>query len=172
MVSNLSELNCNNAGLVLCHPFLIELYKALDYLDAHNCFKNPNYKMRAIAILSFMATGNDCDMKPIDLIVPKLLCGVPINHTLPNSIIVSSIEKEFAQELLEALIKHWKSLKQVNVDVLRRQFLCRPGLLKLGKTYELAIETNTIDILLESIPWNFNRITLPWSTNMIQVTWR
>ncbi|WP_298904105.1 contractile injection system tape measure protein [uncultured Psychroserpens sp.] len=172
MVNDISELHCNNAGLILCHPFLIELFKTNDYLDVRHCFKNTDNQIRAVLLLNFMANGKDYNLNSLDLIIQKLLCGMPINHTLPDHITLSTTEKKSALELLEALIGHWKSLKQSNINVLRDQFLRRPGLLRFNNTCELAIQNNTIDILLDNVPWDINRITLPWLPKMILVTWR
>ena len=119
-----------------------------------------------------MATGEDGDIESLDLIMPKLLCGMPIISTIPNNIILLSREKKLAIEMLEALIEHWKNLKQINVNAFRNHFLRRNGSLRINKTNELTIETNAIDILLDGLPWSLSNIKLPWSHKMIIVTWQ
>jgi len=74
--------------------------------------------------------------------------------------------------MLTAIIEHWQVMKNSSINLLRNEFLQRPG--KLKHTEErprLVLERKTQDILLDKIPWNVAMIKLPWKDNIIFVDW-
>jgi hypothetical protein len=82
-------------------------------------------------------------------------------------------DKEIAGDLLDAVISSWSILKNTSRDGLRQQFLQRPGkLIAKDDDWKLLVESNTIDILIDHLPWSVSRIKLPWMKQWLKVDWR
>lgn len=158
-----------NAGLILLHPFLSGLFEILGILHDDGTISD---MPTALAILHFLATGLEA-AEEHELVLPKLLCGLPPEALPGTPHKLSSEEKAEAQALLEAVIKHWKVLLSTTPDGLRGNFLCRAG--KLSKQEEsgwlLQVERASADILLNHLPWGISVIKLPWMSGMLQVDW-
>jgi hypothetical protein len=107
------------------------------------------------------------------LLLPKLLCNVVLDVPLDSNVVLTEAEKEEAEALLRAVIRHWGSLGNTSIDGLRGEFLVRPG--KLSVRYNgdwlLQVETRTVDILLDQLPWGIGMIKLPWMEQMLWVEW-
>ncbi len=156
------------AGLVLLHPFLPQLFKALGIADDDNLLQPE----RAIYLLYFLATGR-IDAKEYELVIPKMLCHFPLQRALESNIIIATAEQEEGSAMLAAVIRHWEVLKNTGVEGLRETFFKRSGKLSLLDNGEwlLQVESNACDILLEQLPWGISMIKLPWMQEMLRVEW-
>ena len=78
-----------------------------------------------------------------------------------------------ADNMLQAAIDQWKFLKNTSPTGLREGFLQRSGkyFTRNDKLY-LQIESDSIDVLLDQLPWNIGIIKLPWMKDMLWVEWR
>jgi hypothetical protein len=77
-----------------------------------------------------------------------------------------------SNNLLQSVIEHWGKLGSTSPDGLRANFLQRTGMLLLMTDhYELRIEEQAADILLNYLPWNYKLIRLPWMQQMLFVLW-
>jgi hypothetical protein len=75
--------------------------------------------------------------------------------------------------MMRAVIAQWSILKSTSPDGLRQGFLQRGGKLQTkNEQLYIEIEKNTIDVLLDHLPWNLSLIRLPWSGQIIRVEWR
>ncbi len=156
------------AGLVLLHPFLPRFFEALGIATDGQILRPE----RALCLLHYLATGQDIAPE-YALILPKLLCNVPLEAPAESAVGLTAAETEEATALLKAVIGHWDALRDTSPDGLRGIFLARPGKLseRNGGDYLLQVETQSFDILLDSLPWGFGIIKLPWMKNMLWVEW-
>ncbi len=162
-------LYVENAGLVLLHPFLAQLFSALGVSDGATLVQ-PD---RALSLLHFLATGRT-DAPEYELVLPKILCHVPLGMPPESQVDLTIAERDEAVALLEAVIRHWQALRNTSPDGLRGAFLLRPGKLSVRDDGEwrLHIESRTHDILLDQLPWGLSMIKLPWMTCILHVEWR
>ncbi|MDO6818884.1 contractile injection system tape measure protein [Zobellia sp. 1_MG-2023] len=159
------------AGMVLLHPFLSKLFRKLKLAEdgAFNDFKS---QCKAVLLLRFLAGGENMG-KDFELLLPKILCGMPANLPLDHTLKLSKKEKKEANNLLKAVIDHWGALGSTSPDGLREGFLIREGkLTKEESGRKLYVEQKAIDVLLDRLPWNLSMIKLPWMKELLYVEWR
>ncbi|WP_452223639.1 contractile injection system tape measure protein [Lacinutrix chionoecetis] len=162
-----------HAGIIITHPFLNNLFKTLDYLEADKHFKNQEVQWRAVYLVYFLATGNNGNVAEVELAMPKVLCGMAINDPIPLDIVLNDRETDMANSLLMALIDHWKKLGQTSIENLQNTFLMRNGKLEIQENgYHIFVEKNGVDILIDFLPWSLNMIILPWQPAIIHTQWR
>ena len=159
------------AGLVLLHPFLRHLFLHIG-LTENGKFTGRESQEKAIWLLHFIATGHT-KSEEYSLVVPKILCGYPLELSPDNNIILRETEKEEAIDMMKAAIEQWTIIQNTSVDGLREGFLQRNGKIytKNDDTC-FVLETRAIDVLLDHLPWNLSIIKLPWRKELIKVEWR
>lgn len=160
-----------HAGLVLLHPFLRHLFLHTG-LTENGKFTGTEAQEKAVWLLHFIATGNT-GAEEYQLVVPKILCGYPLEGSPDNSILLEEIVKEEATDMVKAAIEQWTIIKNTSVEALREGFLQRSG--KIYKKNEdtcFVLETSSIDVLLDHLPWNLSIVKLPWRKELIKVEWR
>jgi hypothetical protein len=157
-----------NAGLVLLHPFLPRLFEGLG-LAAEDKLIQPE---RALCLLHFLTTGQTIAPE-YELILSKILCNIPLATPVESDMALTGSEKEEAEALLEAVIHHWEVLQNTSIDGLRGTFLLRAGKLSLSNDGDclLQVESKTLDILLNQLPWGISMIKLPWMQRLLRVEW-
>lgn len=157
-----------NAGLVLLHPFLPKLFETLSIAEA-NALVQPD---RALLLLHFMATSQG-PPEEHGLVLPKILCNVPLGQPIKTRLRLSKGEKAEAEALLKAVIQHWDALRNTSPDGMRGNFLCRAGKLSRrdANDWLLQVERMSHDVLLDRLPWGIGMIKLPWMDNMLWVEW-
>jgi Contractile injection system tape measure protein len=121
--------------------------------------------------LQYLTVGEE-EVVEYDATLLKLLCALPFETPIDSRIELTDIEKKEVDELLTMVIQHWGALGDVGVDSLRQGFLQRDGKLsKRSDGWLLQIEKQTMDILLDRLPWGFGVVKLPWQTDMLFVEW-
>ncbi|GAB4107756.1 hypothetical protein GCM10028791_02030 [Echinicola sediminis] len=166
--TGLEELEVGQAGLILLHPFLKELFLKTKLLTANNVFSD---RERAVLLLHYLATKKESAFDH-ELIFEKFCCGMRVSTAVNRELVLSKELKSQAEELLKTVIGHWTSLKGTGVDTLRSAFLCRKGKLFLeGKYPKLILERKTQDILLEKLPWGISMVKFPWRKELLFVEW-
>ncbi len=156
------------AGVVLLHPFLPALFERL-HVAAQGELVQPD---RALALLHFLATG-ETRAPEYALVLPKLLCGLPLEDPVGPPVELTDDEKAEADNLLTAVIRHWTALGDTSPDALRGTFLTRPGKLsKRDDDFLLQVEPQSFDVLLDRLPWAISAIRLPWMKILLWVEWR
>lgn len=158
----------DNAGLVLLHPFLPQLFTALGVLNEYRIVR-PG---RALCLLHYLATGVP-RAHEYELALPKVLCNIDLPLPIEPLSLLSAEERNEADDLLGAVVKHWDALRNASIDSLRGTFLIRPGKLSRRRDgdWTLRVQYNTYDILLNSLPWGIATIKLPWMRNLLWVEW-
>ncbi len=156
-----------NAGLVIVAPFLEHFFSACNLLTEGSI--NDNNK--ALALLHYMAFGN-IEYHEYDLVLPKILCGVDEKEPVEIVSFLSMEELDHVNDLLQSVIENWSALKSTSPDGLRETFLQRKGILVFNDdTWQLQVEQNAVDILLESLPWTIGYIKLSWMENVLKTQW-
>lgn len=164
------EIFISNAGLCIVANWLTPFFKATGLLN-DGFFIDAEKQQHAIFLLHFLATK---EMQPTEelLVLPKLLCGWPLQMPAINTISFSENEIAECDDLLKSVIQHWAVLKNTSADGLRESFLQRPGkLTECEEHFLLQPEQQSIDILLEQIPWAFQFTKLPWMKKPLQTEW-
>lgn len=185
--NNLSgSFRIDHAGLVLLAPYLPTLFHRVELnfsveditelKDLPIVCDDRIYK--ALHLLHFLATGEQNPEEP-QLALPKILCGIQIGQVvisesdLANETL-TSFEIEEAENLLQAVIQNWPVLKNTTPQGLQNGFLRRPGLMAWEEgrlSWLLRVERQSMDILLDRLPWGYSVVRLPWMGQMIQVEW-
>lgn len=160
-----------NAGIILLHPFLNQFLKRQKLVE-NGGFVNTHEQKKAVFLLHFLATG-ETEAEEHLLVIPKILCEFPLEEPIEKSIELSESDKNEASDLLTAAIQQWEILKNTSIAGFRESFLQRNGKLITKKEHlYLQIETSSIDLLLDHLPWNLSIIKLPWMKEMLRVEWR
>lgn len=156
-----------SAGLVILAPFLPAFFKSLGWLEEAYLTQ----PARSVSALHYVLSGNDA-ADEIGLVFEKILCGLPVRQSLDLPCLLSEAEKEEATALLQSVIQHWSMLKSTSPDGLRHNFLQREGrlLFKAGQ-WELTVQKQTHDILLDYLPWTIGMIKLPWMKTLLITKW-
>lgn len=157
-----------NAGLVILQPFLKPFFSNLGLLNENNELTD---RVLAAHILHYLATGIEEDFE-FSMVIEAYLCGLPFDEPIPRSVPLSEEVKKACDELLMAVLTHWKALKSTSIPLLRHEFLQRSGKLFLNEdSPRIVVERRTIDILLNKIPWTIGIFKLPWRKQLIYVEW-
>lgn len=160
-----------HAGIILLHPFLSTFFQKLE-LTKGSEFTDLWQHQKAILLLHFLATGEEKGTE-FDLVLPKHLCGWPLNLPIDHTIDINPEEMAEGENLLRAVIDHWGALGSTSIDGLREGFLQREGKLENKQNgWLLRVEQKTMDILLDRLPWNLSLIKLPWMEDMLKVEWK
>ncbi|SES70505.1 hypothetical protein SAMN05216326_10284 [Nitrosomonas marina] len=165
------EYFIQNAGLVLAAPYLPHLFGRLEWLDNDGLINKPAIE-RAVHLLQFIV--NEASQPPeYQLVLNKILCGLPVVMPVSRDIQLNAQELETAESLLNGIIQNWKILGKTSMSGLRETFLQRRGRLVLQEDmWSLTIEPGPFDMLLDQLPWSFSVIKYKWMTRAIQVAWR
>ncbi len=159
-----------NAGLVLLQPFIPELFKKLGILK-NGKFIGENAHHKAVGILQYLVNPKSKPFEDV-LILNKILCGIPISEPVKFELQLMPHEKAACTKMVKAAIKHWSVLKNTSAKGFRESFLQRYGLLKFSdEKWILRIQRNGFDILLNSIPWQYNMIKYSWMENILETEW-
>jgi hypothetical protein len=158
----------HNAGLVIVASFLPMFFKKLSLLSEANELIDNN---KAAMLVQYLASGKEI-IAEFELGLAKILCNLEMETPVDTSIILTSEEKEEANELLLSAIEYWSILKNTSVDGLRDSFLVRDGKLSFNKNeWLLQVEQKPYDMLLQNLPWNISMIKLPWMKNLLKTEW-
>ncbi len=158
------------AGLVLLAPFLQMFFNNLQ-LTGDLGFVDVAAQEKAVFILHYAACKKT-KAEEHELALHKLLCGLPIDYPLPSSMKLTKDEKQETNDLLDAVASQWTSLHTESGQAIRQSFLRRNGLIrKQDGAWLVRIERESIDILIDSLPWGFSIIKTGWMQQLIQVEW-
>lgn len=167
---NIKEYYLSNSGLVVLWPYYVRFFKQLGLLKEQS-FKSTEEQHRAASLLQGLATGQN---KSLEFMLPlnKLLCGIPVNNPLEPMDNLSNEELTDCETLLRAVIEQIPILNNISVDGFRGSFLLREGILKPQPgQWQLYVERETFDVVLDRFPWPFNIVKLPWMEQLLYIEW-
>lgn len=163
-------LYINNAGLVLLWPYLGAFFNHLGLMNG-NQFTNEEAAHRAAHLLQYLATASEDAAEEHELVLNKLLCGLPVEDPISKDFTITEGEKTECENLLNAVVSNWSALKRSSSQALRNTFLVKEGLLTKESDWSLKIERQSIDMLIDRLPWSISIIKLPWCSEMLYVEW-
>ena len=159
----------NGAGCIILHPFLEELFRSNDLL-AVSAFCNAAARERAVRLLAYLTFGDELTPE-YELLLPKLLCGMAWEEPLAP-IELTDAERTACDQLLRAVLTHWRALKSNSIDWMREQFFLRAAKLeRLESHWRLTVERRAQDVLLDGLPWGLGVVGLPWMQGRVYVHW-
>ncbi|HCY41490.1 MAG TPA: hypothetical protein DHV48_09070 [Prolixibacteraceae bacterium] len=159
-----------NAGLILAHPFIQNLFTQTNCLVEKMILHEK--KSLAVHLLHYLATGEEQEFE-CKLGFEKYLCGIAPEFMVDRKIKLTDQEKTECNDLLKSMIGHWTALKNSSPDTLRQMFLQRNGKLDLEQSpHKLYLERMAQDILLEKLPWNISVVKLPWMEDLLFIEWQ
>lgn len=157
-----------NAGLILIHPFLKNLFEHCDLFDSkNNQLLNPEL---CAHLLHYIATGKT-NAPEYDMAFEKFLCNIPLHQTINRHIKLTRKHKAEAKNVIESVQHNWSAMKKSSVALLQNEFFQRPGKLVIDHDYTLTVERKTQDILLEKLGWGIGFVKLPWQEQFIFINW-
>jgi hypothetical protein len=159
-----------NAGVVLLHPFMPRLFRKLELAD-ERAFKDDASRDMASLLIHHLATG-ETRAPEYALVLPKLLCGIPMDGPLDYSLRVRAEAQTEARNLLQSAIEHWAALGASSPELLQNEFLRRAGKLDRRESgWFLQVERKPFDVLLTRLPWGIGMVKLPWMDEVLRVEW-
>ncbi|MCI3939199.1 contractile injection system tape measure protein [Chryseobacterium aahli] len=167
----ISSLYIDNAGLVILHPFLLNLFQKLNLCN-NEVWIDKESQHKAVLLTQYLVTGQEVFFEN-ELILNKLICGFPIESVINTKQKISKEEKEICNDLLLVVLEYWSVMKNSSVEALRETFLQRAGKLSLSETHpsELWVEEKGVDVLLASLPWGIGLVQTPWMNNFLHCYW-
>ena len=160
-----------DAGLVLLHPFIRFLMQNVG-LVKDGRFVSALARVRAVHLLRDL-TGSQEPHFSHNLILEKILCGLPPGYAIPSEWEPDEKEKEETEALLNAVCGYWRPLSGSSARALRDGFILRPGTVEpFEDTWIVKVEGRTIDILLDELPWELSLIHFPWLEDPVSVEWQ
>jgi len=167
----ISSLYIDNAGLVILHPFLVNLFQKLNLCN-DEVWKDKESQHKAVLLTQYLITGQEIFFEN-ELILNKLICGFSVENVINTRQKISEEEKEVCNDLLSVVIEYWSVMKNTSVEALRETFLQRAGKLSLSEVHssELWVEEKGVDVLLASLPWAIGMIQTPWMDNFLHCYW-
>ena len=166
----IEECYVSNAGLVFFWPYLTPFFTNLGLLDGQQ-FKSESARKKAILALQYLVSDAPV-MAEHQLPLNKLLCGLPLNEPLENSLELSPGEKEACLALLESVTQNWPAMQGTSIEGFQQTFVQREGVLKkFDYGWQLQVEKMTFDMLMESLPWQIGVIKTTWMEQPIYTEW-
>ncbi|MCD8172379.1 MAG: hypothetical protein LUD76_02800 [Alistipes sp.] len=161
----------SNAGMVLLAPFYPRLFTVTG-LTSDNIFPGIKQKCKALYLLQYAVWGEPY-FPEYELPLNKILVGLEKAEPVERYVPLIPDELADADSMLEGAILHWTKLKGSSAEALREGFLQRDGRLEfLADRIELAVETKSYDMLLDSLPWSYSVVKYPWMPQPLMVKWR
>jgi hypothetical protein len=167
---NKQGIPVRNAGIVLLNDYIAILLNRLNLL-LENQFKSVDHQVSAVQYLQYVVTGIQ-ETEEVYLPLNKVLCGLPLRHTVPDFIEISESEKNLINGLLEAAISHWPEIGECSTDGFRGNWLVREGILtEHEERWELTVEKRAYDVLINRSPFAFSIIKYHWMDKPLHVIW-
>lgn len=160
----------NNAGLILLHPFLPDLFERSG-LTKENKWVDEQSQYLGVGLLNWMATAGG-STEEFNLPLPKILCGLDPEALITGDHPIDEELKSHAEELLGSVISQWSALKNTGIETFRHTFLQRTGkLTPVDNGLLLQVEPHAADILLGKLPWGIGIVKLPWMYQILYTEW-
>lgn len=165
-------MTVQRAGLVLAIPFLPAFFKELE-LFRDKQFVSKEAQHHAVYLLYHLATGSEELPDEHHLVFEKICCGLDVTDLLLPFKGFSAREKEETNNLLLSILDAWKALKNSSPRAIQEAFLNREGYLKQQEdgSLKVHIERQTIDLLIDRIPWTLSILRIPGSNEIVYVEW-
>lgn len=172
-LAGIEVLYVHNAGLVLLWPFIQRFADRLGLLQPGKPvrWRDAAAAQRA-AVLLHCAISGDAEPPEFQLLLPKLLCGLPLDEPLQPGDALSDDEQAECEAMLVAAIAQAPILRQMSVAGFRASFGLREGQLSSPDGHPLLrVERQAYDVVIDRFPWSVSLVRLPWMPALLQVQW-
>ncbi len=163
-----------NAGVVLLSPWFPRLFGILGLLnEKQKDFKDMASRIRAVFIIQRLVTFEEREYEEKELAFNRILVGCPFSEPLPAKMELTEEELQVTESMLNGVKENWTKLQNTSIRGFQYNFIERSGQLeqKEGK-WILTVDPRPYDMLLDSVPWSYNRVRFPWLKKQILVSWR
>lgn len=163
-------LYIDNSGIVLLLPFLPRYFNMLELLK-DGVFRGEGQQQRAVHLLHYLSHGT-IEAPAHALLLNKILCGMDVAAPVQFGDALTEQEQQISEQVLQAVLQHWRALGGTSVAGLRSVFLQRAGrLMQEDHQWRLQVERGSFDLLLDRLPWSFSTIKLLWMERALEVNW-
>ena len=165
-----SRIKAPNAGLLFLHPFIENFFFYAGILiNNEQVIPSKNLSSAAV-LLHYLATGRE-EVNEFELGFIKILLGLnPYQPLFIEEGLLTQNQKKESEIILKSVIGHLSLLKGTSINVLRNSLIQRYAFLSLNENgWKVKIESNSQEVQLCSIPWNFSTIKLPWMKMAIHI---
>jgi hypothetical protein len=115
---------------------------------------------------------NQTNFEEYHLPFNKILVGLSLEYQVEKVFNVTEEEVELSESLLDGLINNWGKIKDSTPLAIQETFFQREGLLSIHQEeFRLKVERRTLDVPMQSIPWELSLIKLPWMQKTLQIVW-
>lgn len=161
-----------DAGAVLLWPYLPRFFDQIGLLEEGK-FLSAGARVRGVMLIYYLVSGS-AEAEELQLTLPKILCGVPLETVVPLHINLTEQERSVSEDLLNAVCRNWPPLNNSPTATLREAFLQRRGWLTETEPniYTLDVSPEPYDMLLGQLPWQINMIMLGFMPAPMSVHWR
>jgi hypothetical protein len=160
-----------NAGLVILWPFLSRLFSNLKYTE-NGQFIDKEKQIRAIYLSQYLVSFTESNPE-YTLMLNKLICGMNLEETIEEEVMLTEIEKTETRNLLTSVLAQWKEMNNTSIENFQRTFLQREGVMfKKDENWNVIVGKSTFDVLLLKLPWGLSMIKFPWNKFLIFVEWK
>ena len=168
------NVSVHNAGLVLLTPWFPRLFSMLGLLsEDRKDFKDMESRIRAIFVIERLTSYEDREYKESDLAFNRILVGCPFSQPLPAKIELTEQEIQTIESMLNGVKSNWSKMLNTSIRGFQHNFIERSGRLEQKEDrWLLTVDPRSYDMLVDSVPWTFNRVQFPWLAMQIQVSWR
>ncbi len=164
------QIHIHNSGVIIAWPFLTRFFEQLNMLESGE-FINPESRNRGVYLIQQLVYSQ-IDFPEHELVLNKLLVGMPIEDQLEPITELTQEEKDLAESLLNGLIQNWDKVKNSTTKGIQETFMQRDGIIGMkADRNTLSVGKRGVDVLLQTIPWNINLIKLPWMEKSLQIEW-
>ena len=160
-----------NAGLVLIYPFLPTFLERVGLVKKKQ-FVDESGRQRAVHLLQFLV--NDSQESPEEeLMLNKILCGLESETPVIPGIEINKREEKEAANLLQNVVVRWTALKNSSPESVQKTFMQRDGILRREghSGWKIIVERESVDVLLQKLPWGLSAFKLPWMSTLVNVEW-
>ncbi|MEP1032655.1 contractile injection system tape measure protein [Ekhidna sp.] len=165
------EIYIENAGLVILSSYFSILFERMSLLENGKFLSLEKQEMAVLLLQHLML-----DKPPLNehhLPLNKVLCGLDISHPIRTDIQISHKDQEVINGLIEAVIGYWSAIGHSTIEGFQGSWLWRKGKLEhKTECWELKVEQNSYDMLLDRLPFTLSPIKLSWMDKPLIVEWR
>ena len=167
-------LSVGNAGIVLLTPWFPRLFGMLGLLDEEKKdFKDMESRIRAIFIIQRLVTYEEREYSEKDLSFNRILVSCPFSEPLPVKMELTEEELQTVEYMLEGVKSNWSKVQHISIKGFQTSFIERSGNLEQREDkWSLFVDPRSYDMLLDTLPWSYDRVRFPWLKKQIHVSWR
>lgn len=167
----LDEIYIENAGLVILSSYFGILFERMSLLENGKFLSRDKQEM-AVLLLQFLMM-HEPPLNEHHLPLNKILCGLDVSHPIRTDIQINKKDRKIINGLIEAVIGYWSAIGHSTIEGFQGSWLWRKGKLEQKEEYwELKVEQNSYDMLLDRLPFTISPIKLSWMEKPLIVEWR